>query len=60
MQLVWHTHADASVSGDGGYIVEIGPSVSHGHWPYEEREISSTWGELRAVHAVLLASATKL
>ena len=44
----------ASLTGFGSYVVEIGPSVSHGHWSVEEAVISSTWRELKAVFSVLL------
>ena len=36
-------YSDASSSGYGGYVVEIGPSISHGHWILHEANMSSTW-----------------
>ena len=53
-------YSDASATGYGGFIVEVGPSMSHGQWSSEEREMSSTWRELRAVFAVLMAYTEKL
>ena len=53
-------YSDASSSGYGGYVVEIGPSISHGHWSPQEAAMSSTWRELRAVFAVLQSFAEKL
>ena len=53
-------YSDASSSGFGGYVVEIGPSVSHGQWSVEEVDMSSTWRELKAVFLVLLSFAEKL
>ena len=53
-------YSDTSSSGYGGYVVEIGNSISHGHWSPAERDMSSTWRELRAVFAVLLAFSKKL
>ena len=46
-------YSDASSSGYGGYVVEFGPSISHGHWSVEESKMSSTWRELRTVFAVM-------
>ena len=53
-------YSDANSSGYGGYVVEIGNSISHGHWSPAERDMSSTWREVRTVFAVLLAFAKKL
>ena len=53
-------YSDASSSGYGGYVVEIGPSISHGHWSPQEASMSSTWRELKAVFAVLQSFAKKL
>ena len=53
-------YSDASSSGYGGYIVEIGPHHSHGQWSETEAKQSSTWRELKAVDMVLQALATKL
>ena len=53
-------YSDASSSGYGGYVVEIGPSISHGHWSPQEAAMSSTWRELRAVFAVLQSFTEKL
>lgn len=52
-------YSDASSSGYGGYVVEIGLSVSHGHWS-KEAGMSSTWRELKAVFSVLKSFAEKL
>ena len=32
-----------------GYVVELGPEVSHGQWSADQAKCSSTWRELRAV-----------
>ena len=40
-------YSDVSSSGYGGYIVEIGPSISHGHWSAQEAVKSSMWRELK-------------
>ena len=53
-------YSDASSSGYGGYVVEIGPSISHGHWTLHEANMSSTWRELKAVFLVLQSLAQKL
>ena len=53
-------YSDSSSSVYGGYVVEFGPSISHGHWSVEESTMSSTWRELRAVIAVMQAFAKKL
>ena len=53
-------YSDASDSGYGGYVVELGPEVSHGQWSQAESQLSSTWRELRAVYLVLKSFAQKL
>ena len=53
-------YSDASSSGYGGYVVEIGPNISHGHWSLHEAVMSSTWRELKAVFLVLQSLAQKL
>ena len=50
-------YSDASSTSYGGYVVEIG---NHGHWSPDEKDMSTTWRELRAVYGVLLAFANKL
>ena len=53
-------YSDASSSGYGGYVAEIGPSISHGHQSPQEAAMSSIWRELKAVFAVLQSFAKKL
>ena len=53
-------YSDASSSGYGGYVVEIGLSISHGHWSLHEVTMSSTWRELKAVFLVLHSLTQKL
>ena len=36
-------YSDASGSGCGGYVVELGPEVSHGQWSADQASCSSTW-----------------
>ena len=48
-------YSDASSSGYGGYIVEIGPNISHGHWSSQEVPMSSTWHELKACSILSIA-----
>ena len=42
-------YSDASGSGFGGYTIEHGSQVAHGHWSDWEACQSSTWHELKAV-----------
>ena len=53
-------YTDASGTGFGGYCVEHGDQVVTGQWSEEEAGQSSTWRELRAVHAVLDSICHKL
>ena len=53
-------YSDASTTGYGGYVVELGNDVAHGQWSADESRLSSTWRELKAVYLVLLSFATKL
>ena len=53
-------YSDASGTGCGGYVVELGPEVSHGQWSADQAKCSSTWRELRAVDHVLRSFAPKL
>ncbi len=53
-------YSDASGTGYGGYVVEIGQEVSHGHWSPDEAARSSTWRELKALERVLLSFSTRL
>ena len=53
-------YSDASSSGYGGYVVEIGPNISHGYWSPQEAIMSSTWRELKAVFTVLQSFAQRL
>ena len=53
-------YSDASTTGYGGYMVELGNDVAHGLWSADESGLSSTWRELKAVYLVLSSFATKL
>ena len=53
-------YSDASDSGYGGYVVELGPEVAHGQWTEVESQQSSTWRELKAIYLVLKSFANKL
>ena len=53
-------YSDASGTGYGGYVVELGNEVSSGLWSPEESVLRSTWRELKAVFNVLTALAAKL
>ena len=53
-------YSDASDTGYGGYIVELGPDVAHGQWSELESKQSSTWRELKAIYLVLKSFAKKL
>ena len=53
-------YSDASVSGYGGYVVELGREVSHGMWSEAEAKLSSAWRELKAIDRVLRSFAPKL
>lgn len=52
--------SDASSTGYGGYIVELGPHISHGQWSSQEATFSSTWRELKAVDQVLRSFSKQL
>ena len=54
------TFSDASDTGYGRYVVELGNEVSHGLWSEAEASLNSTWRELKAIHNVLLSFAAKL
>ena len=63
----WHSpsairvvYSDASSSGYGGYLVEHGCHIAHGQWLPNEKTLSSTWRELKAVHKVLESLTGKL
>jgi hypothetical protein len=45
--------SDASSTGFGGYVVNIGKTVAHGLWDNIESQKSSAWRELKAVDLVL-------
>lgn len=49
------TYSDASVTGWGGYCVQISGHVAKGSWTPEEARQSSTWREFRGTHMVLLS-----
>ena len=51
---------DASSTGFGGYIVDMGDTVAQGLWDNSESRKSSTWRELKAVDLVLKSLAPKL
>ena len=53
-------YSDASNTGFGGYIVEHGQYVVHGHWDAVEAQQSSTWRELKGVRLVLQSLISKL
>ena len=53
-------YSDASSTGYGGYVVELGNEVVHGHWSVTEVKHSSTWRELKAVYLVLQSFASRL
>ena len=53
-------YLDASNTGFGGYTVEHGGEVAHGHWDSIEVQQSSTWHELRAIRLVLESLMNKL
>ena len=53
-------YSDASDTGFGGYTVEHGDKVVHGHWDPMEAQQSSTWHELRAIRLVLESLMYKL
>ena len=52
--------SDASATGYGGYVIELGREVAHGQWSLVESKQSSTWRELKAVDQVLRSFAVKL
>ena len=52
--------SDASSTGYGGHLVEIGPDIAQGQWSEYEASLRSTWRELKAVSLVLASFATKL
>ena len=53
-------YSDASSTGYGGYVVELGPEFSQGQWSVDEIALSSTWRELKAVYNVLQSFSSKL
>ena len=53
-------YSDASDTGFGGYIVEHGQYVVHGHWDAVEAQQSSTWRELKGIRLVLQSLISKL
>ena len=57
---VLYSKCNASDSGYGGYMIELGPEVAHGQWSEAKAKISYTWGELKAVYLVLPSFARKL
>ena len=52
--------SNASSTGYGGYLVELGPELAHGQWSADEVVLSSIWRELKAVYEVLRSFASKL
>ena len=66
-KLIWFSsctmrimYLDASSSGYGGYVVELGNESVHAQWSVEEVKHSSTWRELKAVSLVLQSFASRL
>ncbi len=66
-QPIWFTpaatrvaYSDASSSGFGGYVVEVGTEVAHGLWTVHEAACSSTWREMKAVERVVQSFASRL
>jgi len=53
-------YSDASSSGYGGYVVELGPEFAHGLWSPTELELSPTWRELKAAAMTLRSFADQL
>ena len=53
-------YSDASDSGYGGYVVELGRVIVQGQWSALQAQQSSTWRELKAVDEVLRSLADKL
>ena len=53
-------YSDASGTGYGGFVVELGPHAVSGCWSEDEARQSSTWRELKAVDRVLESVADKL
>ncbi len=52
--------SDASDSGFGVYVVELGNDITQRQWSALEAQQSSTWRELKAVDEVLQALGDKL
>ena len=52
--------SDASSTGYGGYVVELGRDIANGQWSPVEAGQSSTWRELKAVDQVLRSFAERL
>jgi len=53
-------YSDASDTGFGGYVVEHGQYIAHGHWDAVEAQQSSTWRGLKASSSVTNIKASKL
>jgi len=67
-QPMWHSapsidvisYSDASSTGWGGYVVQLGQKVARGDWDEKDRNQSSTYRELKAVRLVLQSYAPLL
>ena len=53
-------YSDASDTGFGGYTVEHGHYIAHGHWDPVKAQQSCTWCELCAVRLVFQSLLPKL
>ena len=53
-------YSDANDKGFGGYIVEHGQYIAHGHWDAVKAQQSSTWCELKGVRLILQSLISKL
>ena len=54
------SYSDASSTGWGGYVVQLGNAVARGHWQEEDAGRSSTFRELKAIRLVLASFAHRL
>ena len=52
--------SDASGSGYGGDVAELGRDIVQGQWSAAQAQQNCTWRELKAVDEVLLSMADKL
>ena len=47
------SYSDASSTGLGSYVVQLGDTVARGQWQQQDARRSSTYGELKAIRLVL-------